>query len=135
MKKNSFISRLFAIFGLISIMIACSGQPNTPGETAKLFGEKFAEGDIEGALTMIVGFEEAKKEEKEKLQSLFEKAYNETKEKHQGVKSIEIVEEKINEAGDKATVTLKTTFNDGTTKEDKNKLVKVDGKWKMTMNK
>ena len=53
--------------------------------------------------------------------------------KKDGVKSIEVIEEVINEAGDKATVKIKVVYGNGDENTQTNKFVMEDGKWKYTM--
>lgn len=134
MKKN--ILSLFVVAVMImGFATACGGgASNSPGEAAKKFSELFADGKIDKALEMVQGYSEASEEDKEKFKMLFKEAHSQLEEK-EGVKSIEIVKEEINEAGDEAEVTLKTVYGNGEEEESTSNLVKVDGKWKIAMDK
>lgn len=107
---------------------------NSPGATAKKFTELFADGKTDKAMEMINGYSEASDEEKSKLNMFMAQAQSEL-EKKDGIKSVEVLEEEINEEGDEAEVKLKTTYGNGETEESEQKLVKVDGKWKIAMEK
>ncbi len=135
MTSQLSFSRLCSVFGLFILSLACSSYPSTPGETARLFTETFANGDIEGAVEMIAAMDQAKPEEKKKLTDFLTKAHTDIQQRHQGVKSVEILKEEITDNGNRATVVLKINYNDGASDEDTHRLVKKDGRWKMVMAK
>lgn len=134
MKHSNIIKILFASVILMSVAIACGNKANTPGDTAKKFSELIADGKIDKAMELIDGYQDATEEEKQKMTALFNEAAKEL-DKKEGIKSVEILEEEINEEGNKATVKVKTTYGNGDTEEETQTLVKKDGKWYMTMEK
>ena len=134
MKHSSIFKSFFIAIMVMGIAASCGSNANGPGKTAKDFSELFADGKTEKAMEMINGYDEASKEEKQKLSMIMTQAQNEL-DKKDGVKSVEIVKEEVNEAGDKAEVTLKITYGNGEVEEQTQKLVKVDGKWKIAMEK
>lgn len=120
----------------MSITTSCGSKAtNSPGASAKKFTELFADGKTDKALEMVQGYKEASEEEKNKLKMFLSETKNELEEKG-GIKSVEILEERINEAGNEADVTLKTIYGDGEEEETEQKLVKTeDGEWLIAMEK
>ena len=53
--------------------------------------------------------------------------------KKDGIKSLEVIGEEINEAGDEAAVTLKIVYGNGKEDTQTSKFVMEDGKWKYSM--
>ena len=52
-----------------------------------------------------------------------------------GVTDIEVLSEEISEDGNSAVVKMKITYGNGESEEDETKLVLVDGKWLLSMDK
>ena len=134
MKHSNIIRSFFIAIMVMGIAASCGTNADSPGKTAKDFSELFADGKTDKAMKMINGYDEASKEEKQKLSMILTQARSEL-EKKDGVKSVEVLKEEINEAGDKAEVTLNTTYGNGEVEETTQKLVKVDDKWKIAMEK
>ncbi|MFO8055150.1 MAG: DUF4878 domain-containing protein [Bacteroidales bacterium] len=136
MKNLNIVKVFFIAVIAMGIFVSCNKQsPNTPGKAAQEFSELLSDGKTDKAMGMIQGFDEASDDEKEKFKMFMEEAREELKNEKDGLKSVEIVEEEINEAGDEAKVTLKMTYGNEETEETINKLVKEDGEWKMTFDK
>ncbi|MDZ7778101.1 MAG: DUF4878 domain-containing protein [Bacteroidales bacterium] len=119
---------------VIGIAGSCGSQADSPGETAKDFTTLFADGKTEKAMKMINGYDEASEEEQAKLGMIMAQAKAEL-DKKDGIKSVEILKEEMNEVGDKTKVTLKTIYGNGEIEESTQKLIKVDGEWKIAMEK
>lgn len=134
MKHSSIIKSFFIAMMAMGFAVSCGTNADSPGKTAKEFSELFADGKTDKAMKMINGYDEASKEEKQKLSMILTQAQSEL-DKKDGVKSVEILKEEINEAGDNAEVTLNTTYGNGEVEETTQKLVKVDGNWKIAMEK
>lgn len=136
MKK---IATLFGIIALVLMMTSCG---NTPTSVAEKSVKCLQNKDYKGYVDLIYYSEEDEKspEElekgKETLVALMEdKAGNEMK-KNGGIKSYEAVSEEISEDGKTATVTMKLTYGDGTSKEEAFKLRKnSDDKWRIDVGK
>lgn len=136
MKK---IATLFGIIALVLMMTSCG---NTPTSVAEKSVKCLQNKDYKGYVDLIYYSEEDEKspEElekgKETLVALMEdKAGNEMK-KNGGIKSYETVSEEISENGKTATVTMKLTYGDGTSKEEAFKLRKnSDDKWRIDVGK
>ncbi|MFO8087300.1 MAG: DUF4878 domain-containing protein [Bacteroidales bacterium] len=134
MKKN-ILSLFVAAVMIMGIVTACGGAGKTPGDTAKKFGQYFADGKIDKAVEMLDGYDEATDEEKEQIIALFEDSKDTMLEEKEGVKSIKILEEEIDEEENEAKVKLKTVYGNGEEDESTTKLVKVDDEWKVTLSK
>ena len=75
-------------------------------------------------------------EQKEQLLALLQGKLDQTLEKQQGIASCEILSEEIAEDGNTAVVKAKITYGDGTTDDQKFKLVKnADGDWRLDAQK
>jgi len=134
MKHLNIIKAFFVAIMVMGIAGSCGTQVDSPGETAKEFTELFADGKTDKAMKMINGYDEASEEEQAKLGMIMAQAQTEL-DKKDGIKSVEILKEEMNEAGDKTEVTLKTIYGNGENEETTQKLVKVDGEWKIAMEK
>ena len=134
MKHLNIIKAFFVAIMVMSIAGSCGSQADSPGETAKDFTKLFADGKTDKAMKMINGFDEASEEEQAKLGMIMAQAQAEL-DKKDGIKSVEILKEEITAAGDKTEVKLKTLYGNGEIRESTQKLIKVDGDWKIAMEK
>lgn len=127
MKKLAF---MFAAAMLVMCcMIGC--KQATPATIAADCVEMIKAGDYEGyAATFNVN-----DEEKAQLAEMFEKKGKTTLEQMGGIEGYEVVEEVIDETGEKATVKVSITYGNGKTDDSKFKFVKVNDEWKQEMNK
>ena len=136
MKHSNILKILFIAIMAMGIATSCGSKvTNSPGASAKKFTELFADGKIDKALEMVQGYKEASEEEQNKFKMFIAEAQKELEEKG-GIKSVEILEERINEAGNEADVTLKTIYGNGEEEESEQKLVKTEeGEWLIAMEK
>ena len=75
-------------------------------------------------------------EDKEQFVAFLGGKVDMTLEKKQGLASYEIISEEISEDGASAVVVANITYGDGSSKEDKMKLIKnAEGEWKISMDK
>ncbi|MCR2038729.1 DUF4878 domain-containing protein [Campylobacter helveticus] len=126
--KTLFLSLVFAA------LFAGCGNSTTPGEVAKDFTNDMYEGDGEALVKYIYMPDTIKDSDKELVNGKLKAGAAKAKEQADargGVKSIEIIDEKIE--GDNAKVRLKITFNDDSSKEDGGPLKKIDNEWKMSL--
>ncbi len=133
MKQLNILKVFLVIAAVMAFTTACE-TADSPGETAKEFMEEYAEGDVDSALEMLKGFDDATDEEKEKLKTYMAEGQKELEEKG-GVESIEILSEDISEDGNTADVKLKSTYGNGETEEYSQKVEKVDGEWMVVVEK
>lgn len=134
MKK--LLTHLLLMFIIAVGMISCT--PSTPSGAMEKYLSSLKSGDYEGFVDGV-NFSEtdpAKLEEsREMLTSLIKEKVGKEFEKQNGIKKFEIISETISEDGNSATVEYITYFGDGSDKKEKSKMIKVDGKWMMDMNK
>ena len=133
MKKLSLVLSL-AIASLLFFTTSCgTSSSSSPGDIAKKMFKDIEKGNVDAAIAIFsTKGEELSAEETEKLTALLLMGQEDIKKK-EGIKSIEIVEEEINEAGDKADVTLKIIYGNGKEDTQTNKFVMENGKWKYAM--
>lgn len=122
---------------LAFVFAACSSN-STPGEAAKAYAEDLYGGNPEAVYDNI-DYGDATPEDIERTKQMLTEMWNE-KGKPQvdakgGVKNIEVVSEQIAEDGKSAVVKMKFTYGNGDVEEDDTKLVLVDGKWLLSMDK
>lgn len=136
MKHTNILNILLIAVMAMGITASCGSKATkSPGATAKKFTELFADGKTDKALEMVQGYKEASEEEQNKLKMFLAETQKELEEKD-GIKSVEILEERTNEANTEADVTIKTIYGDGEEEETEQKLVKnEDGEWLIAMEK
>ncbi len=136
MKKS-----LFGIFGLL-VMTLCfwsCGSNNTPTKVVEKSIEYVQDKNYEAYVELIQIEEKGGKtveEQKKQLVALLQGKLDMTLESKQGLASCEILSEEIAEDGNTAVVKTKITYGDGSTDDQKFKLVKnTDGEWKLNAQK
>lgn len=134
------MKKLFSIvLAFVAVLVVSCSSSNTPGSAAVKIYDDMAAGKYEA---VAEGFyldatdPDDIREGREFLVSIFKEKAAPQIEKKGGIKSVEVLEETINESGDKAEVKLKITYgNDTTEEEDVNMVLDKDGKWKASMEK
>jgi len=71
-------------------------------------------------------------EELKKMEGMMAMAASEY-DKNEGIKEISVTEENIAEDGNSAIVKYEVVYNDGSKDSDKANLIKIDGKWYLTL--
>ena len=124
----------FFLVGIIALVaVNCGGSAGTtPAGIEKSIYSQFQKGNYEKGMELyfnnMAGAETEKQDEM--IKALAEKA-KQSFEAKGGIKDFEVIEETIDESGEKAVVVSKITYGDGTEKQETNKYVKVDGQWKI----
>ncbi|MBZ0201245.1 MAG: DUF4878 domain-containing protein [Ignavibacteriaceae bacterium] len=126
--KHFFSFILLAIFALA--FIQC-GSSSGPGDTMKEFFGAVEKNDV-GAVSDLLAPEVKAMLGDKKLEKVIAEKSEEITEKG-GIANIEITEEKIEE--DTANIKFKITYGNGDKKEEKGKLMKIDGTWKVGVSK
>lgn len=85
--------------------------------------------DYKAALTIAAGTEDYTEEELNGLAELMQMVYD----ANGGLTNYEILDEKISEDGQNATVTVKSTYGNGEVQEDTEELVQTENGWRIKM--
>lgn len=121
--------RLFPLLPCLLLAVACLASG--PEATVKRFYNAVEEGEIDSAAELlssrIVGMMG-----KDKLRRALSEQALDIK-KRGGIKSLKV--EELTEVGEIAEGKVTITFGDGSTKTDKVKLIKEEGKWKLDADK
>ena len=133
MKKLSIIlSLVIASFVLLTTSCGTTSS-SSPADISKDIIKNAEKGNFDAIIDVFAtNGKELTAEEKAKLTAMLQMGQEEMKKKD-GIKSVEIIEEVINEAGDKATVEMKIIYGNGDESTQTDKFIMEDGKWKYTM--
>lgn len=133
-----------SVFGILALVVmavcfwSCGGC-NTPSKVVEKSIEYVKAKNYEAYVNLIQIEEKNGKtveEQKEQLLALLQGKLDQTLEKQQGIASCEILSEEIAEDGNTAVVKAKITYGNGTTDDQKFKLVKnADGDWRLDAQK
>lgn len=134
--KKTFFS-LLAVMTIALLMCSCSGVGgNTPTKVVEKSIKYIQEKNYEAYVDLIEFKEGSSQEDKEQFVAFLGGKVDMTLEKKQGLASYEIISEEISEDGASAVVVANITYGDGSSKEDKMKLIKnAEGEWKISMDK
>ncbi|KWW31329.1 MAG: Uncharacterized protein AUK63_602 [bacterium P3] len=127
--KNIFSILLTAIFAVS--LVGCSGgsakvgKNATPSEVTTSMWKLIQNGDYAKAVAMTAQGQSLSEEEQMQLAQFAEALYSSVG----GVKAVEILEEKIADDGKSATVKMKLTYGDGSSKNNDQKLIMTENGW------
>ena len=91
--------------------------------------DAFQSGDYEGMVMLFEGSESLSADKIKKNAEMFKMGESQL-EARGGIKKFTVTEEEINDAGDAATLKIKTIYGNGDEADSEMNLVKVNGKWK-----
>jgi hypothetical protein len=133
--KCFFIATTLALF-----TVSCGSDGNSPAGIEKAMYTQLQKGNYEKAVEILFdnldnGKEDVNTDEKAEAIKAFAGKAKKSDEAKGGIKSFEIIEEKISEDGNSATVETKITYGNGTEDTNTSKYVKKDGKWKVSLGK
>lgn len=123
--------KFMLVAAFAALFIACGSS--APKDVAMDFSKAMIEGKTKKLVSMIYLPEKYKNHSDEvegKLMQMTARVKSQVEAKG-GFDRIEFVEEQIQE--DKATVKLKIHFKDGSSEDERVRLIKSDGKWKVNM--
>lgn len=117
---------------------SCSSY-DTPSKAMEQYLKTLKAGDYEKFVEGLY-FKEGLSEEqiqqgKEQFVALLSDKFVKENEKRGGLKDAQVLSEEIAEDGNTAVVTYKLVYGDGEEKEDRQAMIKKDGKWLMDMKK
>lgn len=130
----------FVAVAIVLLVVNCGGKGgNSPSDIEKTLYTQLQNGNYEKAAELLMKNLDSNKETTAEEQTQFIKMFSEkakqSAEAKGGIKSFEIVEEKISEDGQSATVSTKVVFKDDSESTDKTKYVKKDNVWKIDASK
>lgn len=139
------MKRLFKVaflFIVVMAMCACGGG-NTPSAVAEKAMDCFVDEDYEGYVDLIYiknedtrDKEKLEQDKKQYVAMLKEKVTKSAEKSGKKPKSAKAVSEEISEDGEKATVEMKITYDDGTEDTNKMKMCKdKNGNWRVDAGK
>ena len=121
-----------AIWILVSLLLGGCGSSSSPADIAKDFYTLVAEGKVNDAFALV-------DEDAQKFAQQLGGGANvlsqrtQSMKKKGGLKAIKVVKEEV--TGDTAEVELELEFGNGEKSTRKDKFIKKDGEWRMTLSK
>lgn len=128
MRSKLFLNAF--LMAIVAVLIACGGA-KTPESVVENFYNKLGSGDVDGAVKLM-SKKVVEMLGEEKLKNALTEQSKQIQEQ-KGVSKIEFLDKKEKE--NEVDFSVKITYGDGETKEDKVKLIKEDGDWKIGLNK
>lgn len=129
------------VFYLLSIalmamaFVACSSSKNTPEGVVDAYLKAMQKNDSRKALEMFHFSKELTPEEFEEYVQMVDDKVKKQNEKKGGIESWEIQAPELAEDAQSAVVRYTVKYGDGTEDKDKQKVVKIDGKWMLDSGK
>ncbi len=124
---------------IAATMLLSSCGKNNPADIEMSIQKEFQKGNFEAGVDKFIAnaaFEnETKAQEMKAMLLSFKDKVAKQNETKGGLKEIVLVEETIDEAAGTAVVKTKKIYNDGSEEEGSTKYIKVDGKWKIDLDK
>lgn len=116
---------------MMAMMTSCgSSHENTPRGVAEAAVKYLSKKDWKGYIDLT----DANDKQKEVMAQMLEKMGQQLDDKG-GMKSYEFVDEDIDEENGTATITVKVTYENQTSEDNKMKMLKKDGKWLLSSEK
>ena len=115
-----------AVCLFVAVLCSCGG-PSTPEEVTAKAIKCIIDKDYKGYVDMMAFKSEKTDEQKQQIIALVQDKMEKEVQKKEGIKDFTVGEPTIEE--DKAVVPYTLNYGNGDTKDDKMKLINVDGKW------
>lgn len=128
------LAAVSAVVCMVLFAASCSSQ-SSPKDVASQAMECMKRGDVDKFVDLLYVEEGTDAEEvkrgKAMIKAMYEGKGMAQLEKKQGIKSYEVIDEKMNEEGNRCKVTLKVVYGDGSEKDNEtiNTIKDKDGKW------
>ena len=129
------------VFYLLSIalmamaFVACSSSKNTPEGVVDAYLKAMQQNDTRKALEMFHFSKELTPEEFDEYVQMVDDKVKKQNEKKGGIESWEIEAPEMAEDAESAVVRYTVKYGDGSEDKDKQKVVKIDGKWMLDSGK
>lgn len=129
------------VFYLLSIalmamaFVACSSSKNTPEGVVDAYLKAMQQNDTRKALEMFHFSKELTPEEFDEYVQMVDDKVKKENEKKGGIESWEIEAPEMAEDAESAVVRYTVKYGDGSEDKDKQKVVKIDGKWMLDSGK
>ena len=120
--------RLMAMAIVVLAFAAC-GSNNTPEGAVEKMLKSYQKGDYAAVIDQMHFSKELSKDDKAQLVQMFEEKDAPEVEKKGGIASYDIAEAEVAEDGQSARVKYTLHYGNGSEKNDKQKVLLVDGKW------
>jgi hypothetical protein len=133
MKKTSLLFAVAFVFSFLLPACTGGGAANSPSKAVEKSYSYLMDKEYD-KLVKMYATQEGKlltEEEKAKVKAMLASMGEQQFAKKEGLKSIAVLKETLNEAGDKAEVEINQVFGNGTDENDKIKLIKIEGNWYM----
>ena len=122
--------RLLFSLALLAALVAAGCADSGPASTVKQFYRSVESGELEEASEMLTGQMVAMLG-RDKIKAAMGKAMADSSKKG-GIQSVDILSEEVD--GAVAKVHLRMTYGNGETKEEELELIKVDGRWLISLD-
>ena len=132
MKK---VISLLSIALMAIAFMACSSKKNTPEGVVDSYLKALQQNDARKALEMFHFSKELTPEEFDQYVQMVDEKVTKQNEKKGGIESWEIEPAEMAEDGESAIVRYTVKYGDGSENKDKQKVVKIDGKWMLDSGK
>ena len=132
MKK---VISLLSIALIAIALVACSSKKNTPEGVVDAYLKAMQQNDTRKALEMFHFSKELTSEEFDEYVQMVDDKVKKQNEKKGGIESWEIEPAEMAEDGESAIVRYTVKYGDGSEDKDKQKVVKIDGKWMLESGK
>ena len=132
MKK---VINLLSIALMAIAFVACSSSKNTPEGVVDDYLKAMQQNDSRTALEMFHFSKDLTEEEFDQYVQMVDEKVTKQNAKKQGISSWEIEAPEMAEDGESAIVRYTVKYGDGSEDKDKQKVVKIDGKWMLDSGK
>lgn len=109
------------------MLVGCGGGP---GGSAKAFFKAMDDGEVDTAMKYVNP--ETPDEVKGKMREALSAGAKKLRDDKEGIKSLSIEQEDVH--GDTATLKIKFTYGDDSSDTEEVKMMKIDGKWYLSMD-
>ena len=121
------------LFLLCVILLTACG-PGKPGDAFQKYSKEAMEGDYEdGSRYFCVDGNPLNFRQDSLLQVVLKGYYADMEEKFQGLKKTEVVDQQVQDGGQRADIRVRLYFGDGTEEETEYEMCLVENKWKINL--